>query len=582
MNFLLHAFRILFLWQVLLGSAHAGFAIFQAGQVTIAPSLSCSYTPVSSGTQSAPYVGATPSASGGTPSYTFSETGSLPSGLTINSSTGIISGTPSVSGSFPSIQVKVTDNVSSVANCGSVFTLTISTTNTCPQGTSVADGCSGSQAIGHGTIVNANLANPKQVVALNIVAGTGYTNGGPYTWTSSGGGCTTNATGTINVTGGAIGHNKSTYTITNNGAGCTSRPMIAIPGAAGAGTGGSITPSVYQLTPHNCASVPACNAIWGANYNSAGIDYPVGYDTTLTLSDPTAGGLPAGCAFAGSTVTCSTGSPVLNGWNFTTHSTHLVVSGGTPTITNNKFNCISTQLDELHVSGGSPIIRFNWFDGGASAGVACTSGGQNAAIGITSTSGTVTMQYNYCFNQDSKCVEVNNGGTSGAPLVIVEQFNYWNDFGICGGGCSHGEAEYYFTGASTPAKVTTWTLGFNTGVLDFDMLGTSNATSTFSLEADGGTLNNPLAQGNFELSMGNQLYTGSNNNNGQVSSGPMFCGAQEGGAYSGTPTQNGNILDYSGGFFPYNAGGSPGCAAAFATTDLNAGTGNICNVSTCD
>jgi hypothetical protein len=90
-----------------------------------AVSLSCSYTPVTSATENTAYTGATPSASGGTPSYTYSETGSLPTGLSISSSTGIISGTPTVSGAFTGIQVKVTDNASNTANCGSSFTLTV-------------------------------------------------------------------------------------------------------------------------------------------------------------------------------------------------------------------------------------------------------------------------------------------------------------------------------------------------------------------------------------------------------------------------------------------------------------------------
>jgi hypothetical protein len=90
------------------------------------PSLSCAYTPVTTGTESTAYTGATPSPSGGTSPYTFSETGSLPTGLTINTSTGIISGTPSVSGSFPSIQVSVADSASHTANCGAAFTLVIS------------------------------------------------------------------------------------------------------------------------------------------------------------------------------------------------------------------------------------------------------------------------------------------------------------------------------------------------------------------------------------------------------------------------------------------------------------------------
>jgi hypothetical protein len=94
------------------GSADAQVPMTGAGKAKPASGggLSCSYTPVTSGTISIAYTGATPSASGGAPAYTFSETGTLPTGLSISSSTGVISGTPSVSGSFPSIQVRVTDS----------------------------------------------------------------------------------------------------------------------------------------------------------------------------------------------------------------------------------------------------------------------------------------------------------------------------------------------------------------------------------------------------------------------------------------------------------------------------------------
>lgn len=440
----------------------------------------------------------------------------------------------------------------------------------CPQGTSLPDGCSGSQAAGHGTIVNANLANAQQVIALNIIAGSGYTNG-TFTWTSTGGGCSVNASGTITVTGGAIGVLASTYTISNNGSGCTSRPTIAIPAGASGGSGGSITPTVYQLTPHNAAT----------KWNVAGVDYPVGYDTTLSLSDPTGGGLPSGCSYSNPTVTCSSGTPVLNGWDFTLHNTHLVISGGTVTVSNSKFGCISTQLDEISISGGTAVtIQYNNFNGGASPNTACTSGGQNAAISITSTSGTITIQYNYCYNQDSKCIILSNGGTSGSPIVINEQFNYWYDFGICGSGCSHGEAEYFYPGSNQPGRVVTWSLLYNVILVDFNNSLSSNLTSPASLEADGGTQHSPLADHNLMLAQGTQSYTGSSNSTGQVASASLFCGAQEGGAYSGSPVSSNNLMDYSGAFYPYN--NAAACAAAFTISDKNAGTGNSCNATNCN
>ncbi len=121
-------FVVALLASLLVGGAQAQIGVAFPGPGTVhsvSGALSCSYAPVTSGTQGTLYTGATPSPSGGAGGNTFSETGSLPTGITINSSTGVLSGTPSVNGSFPTIQVKVTDSASTVANCGSAFTLTI-------------------------------------------------------------------------------------------------------------------------------------------------------------------------------------------------------------------------------------------------------------------------------------------------------------------------------------------------------------------------------------------------------------------------------------------------------------------------
>src|SRR6185312_8231615 len=146
-------------------------------------------------------------------------------------------------------------------------------------------------------------------------------NGGPYAWTSTGGGCSVAATGTVTVTGGQLGGNNrgTAFTITNEGSGCTSRPTISVPAGAGAGTGGSIIPTVYQLTPHNFSSV----------FNVPGVDYPIGYDTTLSLQDPTIASLPSGASFAGTTVTLSTSAISSGAYNSSTGVVTLTMSAST-------------------------------------------------------------------------------------------------------------------------------------------------------------------------------------------------------------------------------------------------------------
>lgn len=87
-------------------------------------SLAIDGTPVLTGTINVAYDGFTATASGGSTPYTYAAVGTWPAGITVNSSTGAVSGTPTASGSFASLSVKVTDADSETAQLDT-FTLVI-------------------------------------------------------------------------------------------------------------------------------------------------------------------------------------------------------------------------------------------------------------------------------------------------------------------------------------------------------------------------------------------------------------------------------------------------------------------------
>ena len=93
------------------------------------PSLSISGTPSPTGLVGQAYS-FTPTVAGGTAPYAFSiPTGSLPSGLTLNTTTGTISGTPTAAQTKTGIVVRVTDHVGAIADLPA-FSITVAASGT--------------------------------------------------------------------------------------------------------------------------------------------------------------------------------------------------------------------------------------------------------------------------------------------------------------------------------------------------------------------------------------------------------------------------------------------------------------------
>ena len=106
----------------------AGKGVVAAGGAA----LTIGGTPITTGIEyehgiGSTYAGFAATASGGTPPYTYSVfSGTLPSGITLNSSSGVVSGSPAFesAGVYSGIVIRVTDNVGTTADLAS-FTLTI-------------------------------------------------------------------------------------------------------------------------------------------------------------------------------------------------------------------------------------------------------------------------------------------------------------------------------------------------------------------------------------------------------------------------------------------------------------------------
>jgi hypothetical protein len=360
--------------------------------------------------------------------------------------------------------------------------------------------------------------------------------------------------------------------------------------ASGSGTGlvfsfqGQMPDASWQTV--NAYAIPAVGqnaAVTGGTANGEWQVLAAGYSNIRVNLTAISGGtetfgLRASAAVQQSQVDSAIGSGgTLNGFDFSLHNTHLSLTVSGWTISNSKFLCgphnsATGGMISVGASVTSATFMYNSIDGGDTiGGTICDTTTLATMVDDRQVTGSFVWEYNLCHLFDAKCI--NFAGGAGGTLTITEKYNYYYEVGIAGS--THGESEYAYFGSNI--YTVNWEVGYNVGINRF-YVNPSNATAPLAQQADSYTLVTNLHH-NFAIDRGNQSYTGSNNPNGNPNSAPIYLGQQTdplAGAISGTSTAN--ILEYSGGFFPYNKGSSFGSVAG-NVTDYNAGTGNTCTVS---
>ena len=294
-----------------------------------AGALAITTSSLPSGSQSTAYSNSL-SASGGTTPYTWSVTsGSLPAGLSLSSSTGLISGTPTATGTF-SFTATVTDAGNPAQTKSANLSMVVAPAALAITTTSLSGG----------------TANVSFSSSLNATGGTT-----PYTWSITSGTLPTGlslapATGTISGTPTASGTSNLTFKVADSSSPAQTKAVtLSLVIASG-------TPAALTIS----ATLPS------GTVNT-------GYSSTMTASGGTpaytwsisSGSLPPGLSLAATSGTIS-GTPTASGtYNFTA----AVSDNGSPVQTASASTSIVVAAASVSGQGprgmcvrmGAPAIR---------------------------------------------------------------------------------------------------------------------------------------------------------------------------------------------------------------------------------
>ena len=526
--------------------------------ITVNPALSVTTTSLPSGVIGAAYSGATLQATGGITPYTWAvTTGSLPAGLSLNASTGAISGTPTgnVTGTI-NFTVTVTDSESPKKTASANLSITITATTLKVTTTSLPVGSIGT------------------AYSQTLAATGGIT---PYTWAVTVGslpaGLTLNAaTGVISGTpsGTFVGAVNFTVTVSDSE---TPTPQTASAAL-------SITISVAPLSV-TTTSLPGgvVNSVYaGATLQATGGIQPYSWAVTT-------GSLPAGLSLNSASGAIS-GTPTASGtFNFTV----TVTDSETPTaktatanlsITVNPAVSVTTTSLPAGVIGTSYSATLQATGGITPYTWAVTTGTLPAGLSLNANTGAITGTPTGPFvgttnftvtvtdsESPKKTASANLSITISAPTLKVTTTSLPN--GVINipysatVNAAGGVQPYTWSLSGNPAWLS---INSSTGVLS----GTPTATGTFSFTVKVTDAETPTAQ----TASANLSITINNSAPLQVTTSGLPGGVV------GMPYQNENVfLQASGGVQPYTWSISSGSLpAGLSLSSTNCGSNVNCAI----
>jgi uncharacterized protein with beta-barrel porin domain len=322
------------------------------------------------------------SASGGTSPYSYTATG-LPAGLTINASTGAITGTPTTSGSFtPTVTAKDTYNATGTVD------YTIAVAGLAPVAGAVSTTVAANSTNNVITLALTGGAASSVSVVSSPAHGTAAASGTSITYTPASGYSGTDSF-TYNATNGSGTSTAATVTIT------VSAPTLTLTPASGALTSGTVGTAYDQIV-----------------VSASGGTLPYSYTAT---------GLPAGLTINASTGAI-TGTPTTSGSftpTVTAKDAHSATGTATYTLTIAALPPVASSVSATVPANSTSNAVQLVVSGGAATSVAIVSAARHGVATASGTTITYTPNAGYSGTDSFTYSATNAAGSSTATVNIT-------------------------------------------------------------------------------------------------------------------------------------------------------------------